>query len=193
MGGAGAGAVLLIVVVVVVLALTGVFGGGNPQPGSVDDLIPDDAELIIKLDIGRLLADDDLIDYAEEEGIYDLDEDLFGIDPEDIAEMIVVESDGSEVIILKGSFDLEDIRDELEDGVVEENTYRGYEVWEGEFVAIALFEEYVVGSSDSVRAVEGNTQEPLQRRRFVESRRRRQRSETDSGQGGRRPRRRGDD
>ena len=104
-GGAGGAIVLIIAIVVVVLVVTGMSGGGNPQPGSLKDLIPDDADLVVLLDVERILADDDLADWAEAEGIYDLDrDDIFGIDPEDIADMIITESNGGNSGDLDGVF-----------------------------------------------------------------------------------------
>ena len=103
-GGAGGAIILIIAIVVVVLVATGMSGGGNPQPGSLKDLIPDDAELVVLLDVEQILADDDLADWAEAEGIYDLDRGIFGIDPKNIANMIITESNGGDSGDLDGVF-----------------------------------------------------------------------------------------
>ena len=153
-GGGGGGGVLLIVIVVVVLFLSGVIGGSNPQPKSVLDLVPDEAHLVIRMDMKRILANDLLFEdfFDDEDDLEFLDE--LGIDPDEITEMTVAQLDFGDIAVLKGNFDLDYIRDAVEDDDSEENAYRGYEVWEDvDGGAIALLDGYII-ASDVVRPVE---------------------------------------
>ena len=66
-------------------------------------------------------------------------------------------SGSEDIIVFRGSFDLNSVRDELEDQDGEEESYRGYEVWEGlpGGRAVALLKGYIIMAS-SVRSVEGS-------------------------------------
>ena len=152
-GGGGGGGVLVIAIVVVVLFLF-VFGGGNPQPASILDLVPNDADVVTRMDLARILDNDLLADEFLDEDDWEWDEDDLGIDPEDVSEMVVAARGGGKVFVLAGNFDLDYIRDELEDQDSEENSYRGYEVWEDpDGSANALLEGYIV-FSETTRPVE---------------------------------------
>ena len=147
-GGGGGGGVLAIVIVVVLLFVAGVIGGGNPQPGSILDLAPDDANSIVWTDLERILANDFLADELFVEDDWKWAEDDLAIDFADLSEALLVYHDSGEIIVMKGDFDIEDLRDELEDQDAEENSYRGYEIWEdSDGGATALFDGYVVVSS----------------------------------------------
>ena len=144
----------MVVVVVLVLFLTGVISGGSPQPKSVLDLIPDDADNVTRMDLDRILANDFISDAFEVEDLDELDDEL-GLDPDDISELTAVEWDSGNAFVIKGSFDLDLVRDELEDVDAEDNPYRGYEVWENlDGGAMALLDGYLIGSDYSVRPVE---------------------------------------
>ena len=58
----GAGAALLAVIAVVALFLTGIIDGGNPQSTSVLDLVPDDANLIVRINWEQIFSNDWLAD-----------------------------------------------------------------------------------------------------------------------------------
>ena len=153
-GGGAGGGVLVIAIVVVVLLVSGVIGGGNPQPSSVLDLVPDDAEFMTRIDVQRILGNDFLADEMEFDDALEEFEDL-GMSPEDLLEMAIVIWDGGEVVILKGNFDLDYIRDELEDDDGEEDSYRGYEVWESpDNTAGVLLDGYIVFSDYGVDSLE---------------------------------------
>ena len=156
-GGGAGGAVLAIVIVVALLFVTGIIAGGNPQPMSILDLAPDDADTIVVVDFQRVL-DNDLL--AEEfDAVEEIErfEDTLGIDPEDLSALLVLTRDGLDTVVMQGTFDLEDIRDELEDADVEfdEDSYRGYEVWDNDAGSlVAIFDEYlVIGDEDQVESV----------------------------------------
>jgi hypothetical protein len=156
-GGGGGGAVLAIVIVVVLLFVTGIIGGGNPQPQSILDLAPEDSEKVVMIDLRRVLANDLLAEEFEVEENVEPFEDVLGIDPEDVSELLILTSDGFDTVVMRGVFDLEDVRDELEDADIEfeEDSYRGYEVWDNDTGSlVALFDEYLVfGTEDQVETV----------------------------------------
>ena len=154
-GGGGAGAALLAVIAVVALFLTGVIGGGNPQPTSVLDLVPDDANWVSRTNWKQIFGNDWLSDSLSSVAeIDDFASDL-GINSNDLSEVVIAEwSVGGAFFVMKGNFDRDYIRGELEDDDFEENTYRGYEVWEDPAGGtVALLDEYLI-ASDSSRVVE---------------------------------------
>ena len=151
--GGGGGGALVIVIVVVVLFLF-VFGGGNPQPTSILDLVPEDAEVITRMDLARILDNDLLADDFFDEEDWGWLEDDRGIELEDLSEIVVAVWSGGQIIVAAGNFDPDYIREELEDADNEENSYRGYEVWEGpDGGAGTLLDGYFV-FSDTTRPVE---------------------------------------
>lgn len=156
-GAAGLGAIVVAVVAVMVLMAAGVIGGGNPQPASVMDLVPDNVEGLRILNVNKIMDDDYLSDAMELDQLVEVE--ILDIDPSDVSEMVMVVDGGfpgyEKLTILKGGFDLEAIRDELDDQDGEEQAYRGYEIWEdlpGGKTA-ALLKGYII-MSDSVRSVE---------------------------------------
>ena len=149
---AGGGGVLVVVAVLAVV-MSGVIGAGNPQPGSLYDLIPEDADSVVIMDVERILAIDDLADAILDEQEWESLENDMGIDSEDLSEMVIAERDGVHAVMLAGDFDLDDFRDELEDDDAEEDAYRGYEVWHDGDTSMALFDGYVV-VSEATRSVE---------------------------------------
>ena len=152
-GGGGAGAALLAVIAVVALFLTGVIGGGNPQPTSVLDLVPDDANWVSRMNLKQMFDDDWVADSFSSVAEIDDFADYLGINSNDLSDAVIVEWSGVSAFVVKGNFDRDYIRGELEDNDLEENTYRGYEVWKDPEGAVALLDEYLI-SSGSSRAVE---------------------------------------
>ncbi len=151
--GGGGGGILLIVIIAVVLFV--LLGGGNPQPTSILDVVPDDATSVVRIDLQRTLANDLLADDLDFEDMLDALEDELGINPDNLSEIAIADWNNGGVVVLKGNFDLDYIRDELDDADAADNPYRGYEVWETESGgAAALLEGYLVTSSSSVRSVE---------------------------------------
>ena len=152
-GGGGGGGILLIVIIAVVLFV--LLGGGNPQPTSILDVVPDDATSVVRIDLQRTLANDLLADDLDFDDMLDALEDELGINPDNLSEIAVADWNNGGVVVLKGNFDLDYIRDELDDADAADNPYRGYEVWETESGgAAALLEGYLVTSRSSVRSVE---------------------------------------
>ena len=152
--GGGAGGVLLLVIVVVSMAWSGVFSGDNPQPKSVLDLVPEDAEVVRRSNVAEILAVDFLADELFPNGVFNAEH--LGINDEDIDHFVTVTWNSGAVDVVQGDFELDDIRYELEDAGFEEDTYRGYEVWEfPQRGGMALLDGYIVAAAsiDSVESV----------------------------------------
>ena len=106
------------------------------------------------MDLARILDNDLLADEIFDEDDWEELEDELGIDPEDLTEMIIAVWSGGEIVVMAGNFDLDYIREELEDADNEENSYRGYEVWEDpDGSAGTLLDGYIV-FSEATRPVE---------------------------------------
>ena len=137
-GGAGGGVVLLVIIVAVVF--TQFAGGGPPMPNSMLHLVPEDADGLRSMDIPATMGDTDFHEYGFPGGTLaayvslDWEEGMSvgdtEIDLEQIDEYLTVVGD-SEVNLLKGQFQFDDIREDLDDAGYEEDIYRGYEVWTG--------------------------------------------------------------
>ena len=152
--GGGGSSALAIIVVVVLLFVTGAIGGSNPQPKSVLDLIPDEAHAVVRMDLQRILENDLLAEaFLDSEDDFEW-LDKLGIDPDELTEMTMAGSDVGELVVLKGNFDFDYIRDEMEDADSEENAYRGYEVWEDVDGGAGAFLDGYIIVSDAVRPVE---------------------------------------
>ena len=127
-GGAVGGVALVAVIALIVLSAAGVIGGGNPQPASALDLTPDDVINVVHLDVQKILEEDDLAEYLGIDAVVDLEE--VGILPGEVAEIVISDDrDGGSIIVLKGDFNFDDIREEWEDDDAEKDAYRGYEIW----------------------------------------------------------------
>ena len=107
-GGGTSGLVLLLVIVVVAMALSGVFSGGNPQPKSILDLVPDDAEAVRRSNVGEILAVDFLADELFPNGVFSAEH--LGINDEDIDHFVTATWNSGAVDVVQGDFELDDIR-----------------------------------------------------------------------------------
>ena len=151
----GGAAALVVVIVVVVLLVTGVFGGGGGggASGGSDVLayIPGDAEFVMLMDQRAVLGGDvpeDFVEFMESGGGLDDFPDSYDdldIDDDDVATFaFVADEDYSDsLMIVKGDFEFDVIREDLEDGAdCEDDDYRGFELWEcPDGGAVALFEK----------------------------------------------------
>ena len=127
-GGAVAGVVVVAVIALIALSATGIIGGGNPQPVSVLDLTPQEVTTVVRLDVQKILAEEDLAEDMEINDFVDLDE--VGILAEEVSEIVAADGgSGGSLTILRGDFNLDDVKEEWEDDGAEEDAYRGYEVW----------------------------------------------------------------
>ena len=156
-GGAGGGVVLLVVIAFV--AFTLLADGGPPQPGAMLDMVPEDAVALVIYDFPTIIVDED---FTEAIDVSDVQitvggEELVNVDQ--VSQRINMRTNpGSpQVILMKGGFVFEDIRDVLDDHIYEDSPYRGYEVWAAANAsgAFALLEEsgYLI-SAPSEDAVE---------------------------------------
>ena len=112
-GGAGGGVVLLAIIAVV-LVFTQFVGGGLPQPGSLLELVPEDAAWIVIANYSSLLEDED---FAEAMGISDPSRTELAVGKEELASIDQVSQRITlpNVTLMKGEFVFEDIRDILAD------------------------------------------------------------------------------
>ena len=155
----GVGGVALVVVIAVVLWQMGMFAGGGRGAtggGAVLGYIPADAGLVVIGDNEAILNGDvpeDYVEYLEEEaddsagfGNSFLYEEL-DVDDDDVSLVAFAhdQANAESLEIVRGDFDFDVIREELEDGLdCEDDDYRGFELWEcpgGLFPAVALFEK----------------------------------------------------
>lgn len=159
-GGGGLAAVVVVVIILVV-ALS---GGGPAVPGDPMGLVLDDASAVWQIDV-RGINDGDAPRRVEQfvEDWLEPRIDEVDISVGDVETAIYVRnSDGySSMLVIQGSSDFEDIRDELDDLDYDDDEYRGYEFWEGGrsgyFSDVALLgdQQYVLlGFGDDPEAVQ---------------------------------------
>ena len=121
------------IVAVCVLLLIGGCGGGTNVPDEPIGLLPDDWEDIIVLDMQGVLRGDAPEDYLaefEREGAPQFEQ--LGVFAEDVSTLVIaVMPDGSGVSVMKGDIDFEVVRDELFGAGMDEDEYRGWELWTG--------------------------------------------------------------
>ena len=121
-----------VVLVLVMFALGGC-GGGPSLPDEAIGLVPDDWEEMVVIDVQRVLAGDAPPEYRDEfEGQWGDRVADVGVPVEEVSTIVVASMrNGSEVMIMRGSFDFEAVRGELGDAGMDEEEYRGFELWEG--------------------------------------------------------------
>lgn len=146
LGGIGAGVVVLIAIVAVgaFLALGG--NGGSSAGGPLLKFLPDEDGLLIVIDVQELLFGPMAEVYEEILDVEDFlppDDELSNLfDGEDFTTVgVYVTKETDEVVLLHGDLDFEGWRDELDKDGVDQDTYRGYEIWKDSTVAIALLED----------------------------------------------------
>ena len=154
-------AILGVFAIAVVIASLGCLDGGNSAK-DMAKMVPEDASTFGHSDVQTMRDDKDLEEIYEKmaEGSRD-DWDALGLDLDDINHMAVVSGEEGggdyELVILKGNFDLEDVRDELDDADFDEDEYKGIEIWKraswvGGDSAIAISgDTLIIGDKDSVK------------------------------------------
>ncbi len=159
-GGGGLAAVVVVVIVLVV-ALS---GGGPAVPSDPMGLVLDDASEVWRIDVQSINDGDvqgDVEDFIE--GWFEPRVEAVDISLDDVETAIYVRNSDrySSMLAVQGSFDFEDIRDELDDLDYDDDEYRGYELWEGGrnsiFSDVALLgdQQYVVlGFADDPEVVQ---------------------------------------
>ena len=133
--------------------------GGGSELGSVDsllDVVPRGTDSFLSAQVEDLRDEglDDLVDELAEMVDSDRLED-WEIDFDDMISMIVSEPGGSDSLkVFRGEFDLEDIREALDDDRFRDSTQRDVEIWNrrGGDVTVAFPAEdvVVVGTEDAV-------------------------------------------
>ena len=156
--GGGGAAVLAVVVIVAAVMLTA--GGGSGGSSSALELIPDDAEFVFMLDLETIRDREaefpgDYGDFADEvQDEIDSELDTEEISVEEVTAFVLSAESGyyDELLLIQGNFFFEDIRDDWEDQGYEEDSYLGYEIWNGDD-HYALLEDAgaIVGSEDEDR------------------------------------------
>lgn len=160
-GGGVAGIVAVVVVVAAVMLTAG--GGGNGSASTLE-LVPDDTEVLFVLNLAAVRsaeADfpgdyDDFVDELQDEieSEFDTEEITF----EQVNSIIVAAENESfdGAVVMQGGFFFGDIKDEWEDREYEEDSYRGYEIWDGGNYFVLLEEAGAIvasGSEDQVKDV----------------------------------------
>jgi hypothetical protein len=153
--------VLVIAVVIASLGCIGdIDGGGSAK--EVAKILSEDAGGLMYLDIQTIRVDKDLEDLYEELEDefkdFDIRVEYGSVCPIDIDDVNYIVEAGR-IEIVGGKFDLEDIRDELDNRDFDEDDYKGVELWIGghvwsggheEAVAISK-DELIIGREDEVK------------------------------------------
>ena len=140
------------------MAVLQLLGGGSAAAGSLLKLVPEDAQFIILLSPQTLREkpDDfpgDYDDFAE--GLQETIEDEFNTEEIDLAQVgsfsgFAVNPDFQEgTILLQGDFAFDDLRDDWADQGFEADSYKGYELWQGQSYYALLEAEGALITSDS--------------------------------------------
>ncbi len=156
---------LLYVLMSLSALIAGLACGGSGVPDNPQQLILRDADTVSivgmksYLDAFELpLESDAKVAQEEWRDLWEGHDSSFGTDPDEIAYLIDVDSQDYTYQIVKGDFDFDALRNELEDLNFREDTYRTFQMWkkEGYPESAALFENegiYVSGNEDTVKNV----------------------------------------
>jgi len=151
-----------LALVTLLLSVAALVGCGSGNDGDSNDdangggvaisamkKLPKDAGGFTFIDLAATRADDDIAElYGHAVGMIESECDALGISTDDVDRV----ADGDTVKILEGSFDLDQVRQELEANGYEANRYKEIDTWEksrADIEAVALVSEscIVVGSS----------------------------------------------
>ena len=152
-------AILGVFAIAVVITCLGCIDGGSSAK-DMAKMVPKDASIFTHFDLQTMRDDKDLEEiYEKIAEVIDDDLDVVGLESEDITHMAsVIEEDGNyELVILKGDFDLEDVRDELDDANFDEDEYKGVEFWKavswlgGDSTFAISGDMLICGDKDSVK------------------------------------------
>jgi hypothetical protein len=147
---------LLAIILFSILSLTGCSGDGDSFTSltGLAKMAPQDSETIIFIDIKKIKSDGDLSELYEEmkdSFEYEIAADGSDMDFDDIHYLGMTEVNGQEVIWVNGDFDLDALRDELDDDY-DKDDYSGVEVWYGYGDAVAIHNStLIIGDEDSVK------------------------------------------
>ena len=160
------GSVALLMIIIVAAATgCGLNDDSLPGPSSALDLVPADADGVFRLDLPAIADNPDLQENAHEFSVdwlinldLEAEEASIGnieVDLTPVEEIFYLIAD-TDMVLLRGDLQFENLREDLEDANYEETTYRGYEAWTSPNWNFALLEDdgYLIYSSD-MAAVEG--------------------------------------
>ena len=166
----GRGSVALLMTVIIVAATgCGLTGDSLQGPNSALDLVPANADGVFRLDLPAIADNPDLQENAHEFSVdwlinldLEAEEASIGnieVDLAPVEEVFYLIAD-TDIVLLRGDLQFEDLREDLEDANYEETTYRGYEAWASPNWNFALLEDdgYLIYSSamSAVEDVLGN-------------------------------------
>lgn len=158
----------------VVITLVGIACGqsdsdGDPGPRDIDT--PDEAIGLLPSDWGRYsffevarLLDEGPSDYADAfEDFWGQTLDRAGVPIDDVEFIAEARGEWAEhVLVLQGSFDFDAVRDHLTDTDMEEEEYRGFELWKGSGPEVA-YEVALMEDSDFILPGSGGVSTVLRR------------------------------
>ena len=135
--------------------------GSSNTADEIVTMVHDDTSLVLVYDVAAISAGEAYHEFAEKiEDDWDETVGAIGILMDETETMLIGHTEIDPYIVLKGEFDLEYIRGELEDNEYERDSFRGYEVWSGGGLwnasTVALIEESGIvlrGSDSNVRDI----------------------------------------
>lgn len=155
--------VLLLVALLAASLGLGCDGGGGLSPTAVAKMLPKKTDSFEYLNVQKLRADrdlDELYDEWRDDYEYSDVEYETGVRHSEVTYWIEADCPEDYLYILGGKFDLEEIRDELEDNYYEEDEYRGVEVWDDGYTSVAfpkgrVVTGYIEEVEDCIEAIQG--------------------------------------
>lgn len=149
---------LLAAVILAAVVGQACLGGGDSVPSGILELVPEDSQVVRVLYIDQIIsgeAPDWFADSIEDEWDDYLDD--LGAFLDDLTTLTVAAGEDGLLVVLDGGIDFEQARDYLDDEDFDDDTYRGYELWEGWdgwYEAVSLLEgrgQIVTGSTEGIK------------------------------------------
>ena len=161
-GGAAGAAVVAVVVIVVVVMM--VSGGGGGASSSALEMISDEVETLLILDVGAIRNNPqdfpgDIDDFEEElmdEIESELDTREVGFDQLRDYVLLADRRYSGSALLITGNFAFDNIRDDWEDQDFEDDSYKGFELWDGDDYYALLEDQgaiFVSSNEDMVKDV----------------------------------------
>ena len=149
---------LLVVILFSTLLFSGCDGGGGSFTSltGLAKMAPQDSGTIVFIDVKKIMSDRDF------SGLFENMKDSFeyaiaaGSDTEimdfdDIHYLGMVEVDYREVIWINGDFNLDALREQMNDEVYDKDEYLGVEIWYGDYDTVAIHDDtLIIGDEDDV-------------------------------------------
>ena len=138
----------LLVLVPLILAMVGCGDGGGGGGGDKDAIalmkkLPQGTDSFMFVDVKTLRTDDDLKDLYDnfDNQTGGMSADMFGVSADDVDAFGVA---GEMVFMMQGDFDLEDVRDGLQDMGYDKDAYEDVEIWETLGSAMVLVDDSLI-------------------------------------------------